>query len=398
MPPAPTPKPRRISYIVPPPDGPPKRLRLPPLDTPRNGRTAPLLFPADAADASTPSLVASSYFTNAPSKTPQHRLGVTALALDTSTTLSGRPTPEGILYSGGRDGMIIAWEQGTPMRIRNHRYPDLHTTGHHWESMTGWDDEDSDEDEEDWVDPSNTMLNVPFEERWEPDYEGIHEHGPGTFRQCVQSHADWINDIVLCNYNRTPSNDGTIKAWNPHGTQASEMAPAVIGEHTDYVRCVAYSRERNWIASGSFDRTIKLWDLHQPHPDPLMVLSVPDTVGSPKASVYGLATHPLGHLIAAGSPERVVRLWDARTGNKISKLVGHTDNIRALLLSEDGKYLLSGSSDRTIKLWSLTAQRCLHTFAYHTDSVWSLFSNHPNLEVFYSGDRSGLVCKVDVEG
>lgn len=52
----------------------------------------------------------------------------------------------------------------------------------------------------------------------------------------------------------------------------------------------------------------------------------------------------------------------------------------------------------SIKLWSLSSQRCLHTFTHHTESVWSLFSSHPALEVFYSGDRSGLVCKVDVEG
>lgn len=50
----------------------------------------------------------------------------------------------------------------------------------------------------------------------------------------------------------------------------------------------------------------------------------------------------------------------------------------------------------SIKLWSLFSQRCLHTFTYHTDSVWSLHSTHPSLEVFYSGEKSGIVCKVDV--
>ena len=56
--------------------------------------------------------------------------------------------------------------------------------------------------------------------------------------------------------------------------------------------------------------------------------------------------------------------------------------------------------DRTasIKLWSLTSQRCLHTFTHHTDSVWALHSSHPSLEVFYSGDKSGFVARVDVEG
>lgn len=60
--------------------------------------------------------------------------------------------------------------------------------------------------------------------------------------------------------------------------------------------------------------------------------------------------------------------------------------------------LLSASSDSTVKLWSLAAQRCLHTFSHHSASVWSLFSQHPSLEIFYSGDRSGNICKIDLEG
>jgi WD repeat-containing protein 48 len=52
----------------------------------------------------------------------------------------------------------------------------------------------------------------------------------------------------------------------------------------------------------------------------------------------------------------------------------------------------------SVKLWSLTSRRCLHTFTHHTDSVWALHSSHPSLEIFYSGDKSGYVSKVDVEG
>jgi WD40 repeat protein len=72
--------------------------------------------------------------------------------------------------------------------------------------------------------------------------------------------------------------------------------------------------------------------------EPLLTLKPPDA-NAPKASVYALATDPFGKTIASGSPERVIRLWDPRTGKRTGKLVGHTDNIRTILLSEDARYV-----------------------------------------------------------
>jgi WD repeat-containing protein 48 len=93
-----------------------------------------------------------------------------------------------------------------------------------------------------------------------------------------------------------------------------------------------------------------------------------------------------------------VRVYDPRSKKQVAHLVGHTDMIRKTLLSEDGRWLLSASSDATVKLFSLTNQKCLGTFAVHSTSVFSLFSQHPSLERFYSGDRSGMLCKIDFEG
>ena len=64
-------------------------------------------------------------------------------------------------------------------------------------------------------------------------------------------------------------------------------------------------------------------------------------------------------------------------------------------MSDDGGTLMTASSDQTVKVWSVTAGRCMHTLTMHNDSVWSLFSDHPQLSVFYSSDRSGMVAKTD---
>lgn len=179
------------------------------------------------------------------------------------------------------------------------------------------------------------------------------------------------------------------------------MLPAQLGSHTDYVRCLAHSRHAGWLASGGFDKRLKIWDIHQTRPVPLLEYTLDH-------SVYAVGTNTLGSIIACGSPERLIRVYDPRTttsansasqtNNMAARLVGHADNVRAILVSEDGKHLLSASSDATVKLWSLAMQRCLFTFTHHADAVWSLFSSQPHLETFYSGDRAGTVCKVDFAG
>ncbi|KAF9003076.1 hypothetical protein BDQ17DRAFT_1306080 [Cyathus striatus] len=428
---------RRVSYIIPPPAEPIPRLQLPPRGSIPLGTVNPtLIYPTSSPNDAKSHDEAYQH--------PRHRLGVASLALDSTTLLTNKSAPEGILYSGGRDGMVISWDLGISMKKRPTSASTSPGSGvregplgtkHHWELITGWLDDSIDEEESesegtfpvgsdgDVLGDVTSSLDrrgkqigdlrardraqLEREKEWIPDMTEFKPETPSTFRQCAQTHTDWVNDILLCNFNQTlvsASSDGTVKAWSPHVTE--NVDPATVGRHTDYVRCLTACPTQNWVASGSFDRTIKLWDLTRsapstplsssPDPSPLITLTPPDSAG-PKSSIYALSTDRYGTTIASGSPERVVRLWDPRAGRRTGKLVGHTDNIRAVLVSEDGKYLLTGSADASIKLWSLNTLRCLHTFTHHADSVWSLASTHPSLEVFYSGDRSGLLCRVDVE-
>ena len=261
-------------------------------------------------------------------------------------------------YSGGRDGVICAWNLN--LELSPFSEASLHDTLNSSGDLS----------------PKGTS--------------------PTTFRQQVQAHTHWINDICLAQNNEvlvSASSDITVKVWRPGATDAGP--PQTIGVHSDYVKCLGSpGHSATWVASGALDRKIYLWDLNGAGQQ--LQINVGEDENTAKGSVYALAVTP--NLLASGGPESIVRVWDPRSGKRVTKLVGHTDNIRDVLISQDGDTIMTASSDQTVKVWSMSQGRCMYTLTMHTDSVWSLYSDHPRLSVFYSSDRSGLVAKTDTRG
>lgn len=256
-------------------------------------------------------------------------------------------------YSGGRDGIVCAWDLDLDLQ----RTSDV------------------------------------------ADNSSVKQQSQSKFRAQAQPHTHWINDITLAQNNTalvSASSDLTVKVWRPHSEEDSTRTIS-IGEHADYVKCVATppaDMNANWVASGGLDRKICLWDLNGA--GKTLEVDVKGEEILEKGSVYALAVSR--GIMASGGPEKTIRLYDPRTGDKVSKLVGHLDNIRSILIDDSGDIILSASADKTIKMWSVKGGRCMYTFTMHDDSIWSLFSNDPSLGIFYSSDRSGVVAKTDVRG
>jgi WD40 repeat protein len=118
-----------------------------------------------------------------------------------------------------------------------------------------------------------------------------------------------------------------------------------ISAHSDWVRCMSFTPDSLKLASGSFDKTIKLWQL-----DTGTELY---TLGERLKGVFALAISPDGKLLASGSWDETIELWNLETGTLLHNLSQHKASVRALAIAPDSKTLISGSFDQTIVLWSL---------------------------------------------
>jgi WD40 repeat protein len=113
--------------------------------------------------------------------------------------------------------------------------------------------------------------------------------------------------------------------------------------HSQWVYCVAFSPDGRWLATGGWDRTIKLRDA---------ATGVERlTIFAHEGFVLGLAFSPDSRCLASCSEDRSVRLWDMPSGRQIGVFHGHTDFVQAVAFARDGRELASGGVEGTLKVW-----------------------------------------------
>jgi WD40 repeat protein len=115
---------------------------------------------------------------------------------------------------------------------------------------------------------------------------------------------------------------------------------------TDAVNTMAYSPDGLILATGSYDGSLRLWDMQTG----VLIQSIPTD-----AVIESLAFSPDGSLIATGGgfQDNLVRIWSVETKELLRELEGHTQGVNRVLFSPDGQFLVSGSYDGKVMLWGI---------------------------------------------
>jgi WD40 repeat protein/transcriptional regulator with XRE-family HTH domain len=143
--------------------------------------------------------------------------------------------------------------------------------------------------------------------------------------------------------------DGSIWLWEPEGPEPDTCVRRLSG-HTHWVAGLAFAPD-GVLASGSYDGTVKLWDTTSG--------SCLQTFSGHSDRVIRVVWSPDGHTLASCSVDHTIRLWDEEEGRSRMVLQGHTAVVSNLAFTPDSRTLLSGSNDGTVRVWDVESGQCL---------------------------------------
>ncbi|XP_036165007.1 transducin beta-like protein 3 isoform X1 [Myotis myotis] len=173
----------------------------------------------------------------------------------------------------------------------------------------------------------------------------------------------------------TGSQDCTVKLWPiPKVLLSKSIAPdsgpvllqaqATQRCHDKDINSVAVAPNDKLLATGSQDRTAKLWALPQ-----CQLLGV---FSGHRRGLWCVQFSPMDQVLATASADGTVKLWALQDISCLKTFEGHDASVLKVAFVSRGTQLLSSGSDGLVKLWTIKNNECVRTLDAHQDKVWGL--------------------------
>ncbi|EJC98388.1 WD40 repeat-like protein [Fomitiporia mediterranea MF3/22] len=193
---------------------------------------------------------------------------------------------------------------------------------------------------------------------------GIKERSP-ILKELIY-HVDCVNSVAFSPDGTlvvSGSWDKTVQIWDAESGQA--VSDPLEGHH-GIIRSVAFSPNGTCVVSGSDDETIRIWEVETGQ-----VISGP--LEGHNGAVYSVAFSPDGTRVVSGSTDKSVMVWDVESGQAVKRFEGHVDDVNSVAFSSNGKHVVSGSYDQSIRIWDVeSGQTICGPLKGHTASVRSI--------------------------
>lgn len=153
-----------------------------------------------------------------------------------------------------------------------------------------------------------------------------------------------------------PDDEFEFKSW--------QCLLTLVG-HSSGVNAVVISPDGKMIASGSDDTTIKLWNLKTGKE----ITTLGQSSSNWFVGIKSIAISPNGQVLVSGSEDKTIKIWQLTTGKEIHTLTGHSGAVRSVTISPDGQLLASGSDDKTVKIWQLNTGKEISTLTAYSNWI-----------------------------